>query len=223
MYRIFIVEDDPVIAGTLVKHMERWGLEARGAEDFRNVLREFAAYDPQLVLLDIALPFYDGYHWCAQIRRVSSAPIVFLSSASDNMNILMALNAGADDFIAKPFDLNVLMAKVQALLRRAYDFAGQSRLYSHGDLLVNAADGSATLNGQKVELSRNENRILTVLLENKGKIVSRDTLMARLWETDDYVDENTLSVNVARLRKRLADVGAGDLIKTRKGMGYIIE
>ena len=223
MYRIFIVEDDPVIAGTLVKHMERWGLEALGAEDFRNVLREFAAYDPQLVLLDIALPFYDGYHWCAQIRRVSSAPIVFLSSASDNMNILMALNAGADDFIAKPFDLNVLMAKVQALLRRAYDFAGQSRLYSHGDLLVNAADGSATLNGQKVELSRNENRILTVLLENKGKIVSRDTLMARLWETDDYVDENTLSVNVARLRKRLADVGAGDLIKTRKGMGYIIE
>lgn len=223
MYRIFIVEDDPVIAGTLVKHMERWGLEARGAEDFRNVLREFAAYDPQLVLLDIALPFYDGYHWCAQIRRVSSAPIVFLSSASDNMNILMALNAGADDFIAKPFDLSVLMAKVQALLRRAYDFAGQSRLYSHGDLLVNAADGSATLNGQKVELSRNENRILTVLLENKGKIVSRDTLMARLWETDDYVDENTLSVNVARLRKRLADVGAGDLIKTRKGMGYIIE
>ena len=223
MYRIFIVEDDPVIAGTLVKHMERWGLEARGAEDFRNVLREFAAYDPQLVLLDIALPFYDGYHWCAQIRRVSSAPIVFLSSASDNMNILMALNAGADDFIAKPFDLNVLMAKVQALLRRAYDFAGQSRLYSHGDLLVNAADGSATLNGQKVELSRNENRILTVLLENKGKIVSRDTLMARLWETDDYVDENTLSVNVARLRKRLADVGAGELIKTRKGMGYIIE
>ena len=223
MYRIFIVEDDPVIAGTLVKHMERWGLEARGAEDFRNVLREFAAYDPQLVLLDIALPFYDGYHWCAQIRRVSSAPIVFLSSASDNMNILMALNAGADDFIAKPFDLNVLMAKVQALLRRAYDFAGQSRLYSHGDLLVNAADGSATLNGQKVELSRNENRILTVLLENKGKIVSRDTLMARLWETDDYVDANTLSVNVARLRKRLADVGAGDLIKTRKGMGYIIE
>lgn len=223
MYRIFIVEDDPVIAGTLVKHMERWGLEARGAEDFRNVLREFAAYDPQLVLLDIALPFYDGYHWCAQIRRVSSAPIVFLSSASDNMNILMALNAGADDFIAKPFDLNVLMAKVQALLRRAYDFAGQSRLYSHGDLLVNAADGSATLNGQKVELSRNENRILTVLLENKGKIVSRDTLMARLWETDDYVDENTLSVNVARLRKRLADVGAGNLIKTRKGMGYIIE
>ena len=223
MYRIFIVEDDPVIAGTLVKHMERWGLEARGAEDFRNVLREFAAYDPQLVLLDIALPFYDGYHWCTQIRRVSSAPIVFLSSASDNMNILMALNAGADDFIAKPFDLNVLMAKVQALLRRAYDFAGQSRLYSHGDLLVNAADGSATLNGQKVELSRNENRILTVLLENKGKIVSRDTLMARLWETDDYVDENTLSVNVARLRKRLADVGAGDLIKTRKGMGYIIE
>ncbi len=223
MYRIFIVEDDPVITQTLCAYMQRWGLEARGASDFQNVLREFAAYDAHLVLMDITLPFFDGYHWCAEIRKVSTTPILFISSANDNMNILMALSAGADDFIAKPFDLSVLMAKVQALLRRAYDFADKPALLSHGDVLLNPADGALTCNGQRAELTRNENRILTVLMENKGKIVSRDTLMARLWETDSFVDENTLTVNVTRHRRKLAAVGAPELIKTRKGMGYIIE
>ncbi|MCI6377892.1 MAG: response regulator transcription factor [Clostridiales bacterium] len=223
MYRVLIVEDDPVIAQTLCTYMQRWGLDARGVEDFSNVLREFAAFDPQLVLLDITLPFFDGYHWCAEIRKVSTAPILFISSANDNMNILMALSAGADDFIAKPFDLAVLMAKVQALLRRAYDFAGQSALLTHGDVLLNTADGTVAFRGQKAELTRNENRILTVLMESKGKIVSRDTLMARLWESDAFVDENTLSVNVTRLRRKLEALGVPELIKTRKGMGYIIE
>ena len=223
MYRVLIVEDDPVIAQTLCTYMQRWGLDARGVEDFSNVLREFAAFDPQLVLLDITLPFFDGYHWCAEIRKVSTAPILFISSANDNMNILMALSAGADDFVAKPFDLAVLMAKVQALLRRAYDFAGQSALLTHGDVLLNTADGTVAFRGQKAELTRNENRILTVLMESKGKIVSRDTLMARLWESDAFVDENTLSVNVTRLRRKLEALGVPELIKTRKGMGYIIE
>lgn len=223
MYRVLIVEDDPVIAQTLCTYMQRWGLDARGVEDFSNVLREFAAFDPQLVLLDITLPFFDGYHWCAEIRKVSTAPILFISSANDNMNILMALSAGADDFIAKPFDLAVLMAKVQALLRRAYDFAGQSALLTHGDVLLNTADGTVAFRSQKAELTRNENRILTVLMESKGKIVSRDTLMARLWESDAFVDENTLSVNVTRLRRKLEALGVPELIKTRKGMGYIIE
>ena len=223
MYRVLIVEDDPVIAQTLCTYMQRWGLDARGVEDFSNVLREFAAFDPQLVLLDITLPFFDGYHWCAEIRKVSTAPILFISSANDNMNILMALSAGADDFIAKPLDLAVLMAKVQALLRRAYDFAGQSALLTHGDVLLNTADGTVAFRGQKAELTRNENRILTVLMESKGKIVSRDTLMARLWESDAFVDENTLSVNVTRLRRKLEALGVPELIKTRKGMGYIIE
>ena len=223
MYRVLIVEDDTVIVQTLCAYMQRWDLDARGVEDFSNVLREFAAFDPQLVLLDITLPFFDGYHWCAEIRKVSTAPILFISSANDNMNILMALSAGADDFIAKPFDLAVLMAKVQALLRRAYDFAGQSALLTHGDLLLNTADGAVMFHGQKAELTRNENRILTVLRESKGKIVSRDTLMARLWESDAFVDENTLSVNVTRLRRKLEALGVPELIKTRKGMGYIIE
>lgn len=223
MYRILIVEDDPVITRTLTQHMQRWGLEARGITDFRVVLREFAAFEPHLVLMDITLPFFDGYHWCAEIRKLSTAPIVFISSANDNMNILMALSAGADDFIAKPFDLGVLMAKIQALLRRAYDFAGPTALLTHGDILFNPQDGAVMLGSKKAELTRNENRILTVLMENKGKIVGRDALMARLWETDAFVDENTLTVNVTRLRRKLEAIGAADLIKTRKGMGYIIE
>lgn len=223
MYRILIVEDDPVITGALVEQMARWGLEARGIEDFSAVLKEFLAFDPQLVLLDITLPFFDGYHWCTEIRKLSTVPVLFLSSAGEKMNILMALGAGADDFIAKPFDPPVLMAKVQALLRRAYDFTAPAAVLSHGDLLLNVSDGTVTCLGEKAELTRNECRILTVLMENKGKIVSRDTLMTRLWETDAFVDENTLSVNMTRLRRKLASVGADELIKTRKGMGYVIE
>ncbi len=222
MYRVLIVEDDPVITETLAAQLKRWGLEARGVQDFGNVLREFAAYDPQLVLMDISLPFFDGYHWCGEIRKISTVPILFISSAGENMNILMALSAGADDFVSKPFDLSVLMAKVQALLRRAYDFAGQQTVLTHGDLIFAPADGSVTFQGRREELTRNESRILHVLLENKGQIVSRDTLMARLWETDAFVDENTLSVNIARLRRKLDALGAAGLIATRKGMGYII-
>lgn len=222
MYRVLIVEDDPVITETLAAQLKRWGLEARGVQDFGNVLREFAAYDPQLVLMDISLPFFDGYHWCGEIRKISTVPILFISSAGENMNILMALSAGADDFVSKPFDLSVLMAKVQALLRRAYDFAGQQTVLTHGDLIFTPADGSVTFQSRREELTRNESRILHVLLENKGQIVSRDTLMARLWETDAFVDENTLSVNIARLRRKLDALGAAGLIATRKGMGYII-
>ncbi|MEG2251704.1 MAG: response regulator transcription factor [Clostridia bacterium] len=223
MYRVLIVEDDEVIVSTLASHMARWRLQARGVENFRDVLTEFAAYDPQLVLMDITLPFFDGYHWCAELRKLSKVPIIFLSSAAENMNLLMAINFGADDFIAKPFDLSVLMAKVQALLRRTYDFVGQSTLLRHGELLLNMAEGTVICHGEKTELTKNENRILTVLLEHKGEIVSRELLMQRLWESDAFVDENTLTVNVTRLRRKLETAGAPDMIKTRKGMGYIVE
>lgn len=222
MYRVLIVEDDPVITRALCTQMGRWGLEARGVEDFGNVLREFVSYGPQLVLMDISLPFFDGYHWCGEIRRISTVPILFISSAGDNMNILMALSAGADDFVSKPFDLSVLMAKVQALLRRSYDFSGQKELLTHGELLFSPSDGTVTFRGERAELTRNESRILHVLLENKGQIVSRETLMTRLWETDMFVDENTLSVNIARLRRKLDALGAVGIIATRKGMGYIL-
>ncbi|HOA91227.1 MAG: response regulator transcription factor [Bacillota bacterium] len=223
MYRILIVEDDAVIASAMKKGLEVWGYEVECVSDFKNVLSDFARIDPQLVLLDISLPFYNGYHWCGEIRKFSKVPIMFISSASDNMNIVMAMNMGGDDFIAKPFDLNVLTAKVQALLRRTYDFAGTSSLLEHRGAILNVSDGTFTYDGEKVELSRNELKILQVLMENSGKVVSRDTLMVKLWETDSFVDENTLSVNVNRLRRKLESLGLTDFITTRKGLGYLVE
>ena len=221
--KIFIVEDDPVIASAVAEHIASWGCEPRIARNFQNIVQEFVEFDPQLVLLDVGLPFYNGYHWCSEIRRFSSVPIIFVSSASDNMNIVMAINMGADDFIAKPFDLNVLMAKVQAMLRRTYDLGGQTRLLQHRDAVLNTDDSTLTYHGERVELTKNEYRILQVLMENKGKTVSRDVLMQRLWESDSFVDENTLSVNVARLRKKLDGAGLENFIATKKGMGYIVE
>ena len=223
MYKIWIVEDDAAIASVIQKQIETWGFEAKCAEDFRNILAEFSEFDPQLVLLDISLPFYNGYHWCEEIRKVSKVPILFLSSASDNMNIIMAMNMGGDDFIAKPFDLNVLTAKIQAILRRTYDFAGQTTLLAHRGALLNTADLSLTYCGERTDLSKNEYRILQTLIENKGKVVGRDMLMQRLWETDSFVDENTLTVNIARLRKKLEAAGLHDFIATKKGLGYLVE
>ena len=200
--------------------MEAWGCGCRVAQDFRAVLQEFAAYDPQLVLMDITLPFYNGYHWCSEIRKLSKVPVMFLSSASDNMNIVMAMNMGGDDFIAKPFDLSVLTAKVQAMLRRTYEFAGQSSLLERGGAILAANDSSLSFAGTRLELSKNEYRILQVLMQAGGAIVPRETLMQRLWESDSFVDENTLSVNVARLRKKLEGIGLTDFIVTKKGVGY---
>jgi two-component system response regulator protein BraR/BceR len=223
MHKILIVEDDSVIAGAIKSHIETWGCAARCVSDFQNVLAEFAAYDPQLVLLDIALPFFNGYHWCSEIRRISKVPIIFLSSASDNMNIVMAMNMGGDDFIAKPFDLAVLTAKVQALLRRAYDFGGQSGLLEHRGAILNTGDATLTYQGEKIELTKNDYKILQLLMENRGSVVGRDAIMLRLWETDSFVDENTLTVSITRLRKKLDAVGLTGFISTKKGLGYIIE
>ena len=218
--KIFVVEDDAVIASAVQKSVEAWGCECRAARDFRAVLQEFIAYDPQLVLMDITLPFYNGYHWCSEIRKLSKVPVMFLSSASDNMNIVMAMNMGGDDFIAKPFDLNVLTAKVQAMLRRTYEFAGQSSLLERGGAILSANDTSLSFAGARLELSKNEYRILQVLMQAGGAIVPRETLMQRLWESDSFVDENTLTVNVARLRKKLEGIGLTDFIVTKKGVGY---
>ena len=223
MHRIFIVEDDAAIAAALQKHLTTWGFDVRCAEDFRNVLAECTAFDPQLVLLDITLPFYNGYHWCQELRRVSNVPVVFISSASDNMNIVMAMNMGGDDFIAKPFDLDVLTAKVQALLRRTYDFAAASPVLSHRGAVLQTGDQSLLVDGEKLPLSKNEYRILLTLLEGRGRVVSRERLMERLWETDSFVDENTLTVNVNRLRKKLDAAGLNGFITTRVGAGYLVE
>ncbi len=222
MYKVFIVEDDSVIAKAMKSHMETWGCEVECAVDFKNVFSAFAAYNPHLVLLDISLPFYNGYHWCHEIRKVSKVPILFISSASDNMNIVMAMNMGGDDFIAKPFDLHVLTAKVQALLRRAYDFSGQTHFLEHEGAVLNTNDATLTVHGDKIELTKNEYKILQILLENKGKVVSRDRIMTVLWESDSFVDENTLTVNITRLRKKLEAAGLSSFITTKKGIGYMV-
>ena len=201
-------------------HLEKWDYEVRIAQKFDRIMAEFADYEPQLVLMDIGLPFYNGYHWCTQIRKVSNVPVVFLSSAADNMNIVMAVTMGADDFIAKPFDMQVLTVKIQAILRRSYDFAGNSSVLEHRGAMLNISEAELSYEGESLELTKNELKILQTLFENKASIVTRDTLMTKLWESDTYVDENTLSVNVNRLRKKLASIGLSDFIITKKGIGY---
>lgn len=223
MYRILVVEDDRAIADAITTLLTAWDMNAHTASNFRNILGEFSSFEPHLILLDIRLPFYNGYHWCQDIRRVSKVPIIFISSASDSMNIVMAMNMGADDFIAKPFDMNVLLAKVQALLRRTYDFAADASLLEHHGAILNIGDGTLTYMGETIPLSKNEYRILLTLMQNKGKVVSREKLMEALWATDSFVDENTLSVNVNRLRKRLDAVGLTEFITTQHGVGYIVK
>lgn len=222
-YRILLVEDDRGIAQAIQTQASMWELEVYCVEDFHHVMAEFSAADPHLVLMDISLPCFNGYHWCTQIRQVSKVPILFLSSAADNMNMVMAMNMGADDFLAKPFDQSVLMAKIQAMLRRTYDFAASVPVLEHRGALLNTGDNSLTYHQQKIPLTKNEYRILLALMENKGRVVSREKLMERLWQTDCFVDENTLSVNVNRLRKKLDAAGLSGFITTKVGLGYLID
>lgn len=223
MYKLLIVEDDNVIAKAIQQHMSSWDYEAVCVENFQEVLQTFIAQNPQLILMDISLPFYNGYHWCDEIRKISKVPIIFISSVSDNMNIVMAVNMGGDDFVAKPFDLNVLQAKIQALLRRTYDFAGDSTLLEHSGMIFDTGKGVVAYENARIELTKNEMGILRCLLEQKGRIVTRDKLMEKLWESDSFIDDNTLTVNVARLRKKLEEIGVKDIIKTKKGIGYVVD
>ena len=223
MYKIYVVEDDKGIADGISQCLSAWEMEVSVVSDFRNVLGEIRELDPHLIIMDITLPYMGGYHWCQEIRKTSNVPIIFISSATDNMNIIMAMNMGADDYIPKPFDQSVLIAKVQALLRRTYDFNQGSFTLTAGGAVLNTNDNTLTFDGKKIELARNEYKILLVLMQNKNKVVSREKLMESLWETDSFVDENTLTVNVARLRKTLESAGLKDLIKTRFGVGYILE
>lgn len=222
MYKVFLAEDDDGIANAIIKRLSEWEFEVKRVDNYRDVIGEFKAFDPHIVLLDISLPFYNGFHWCSEIQQISKCPVVFISSASDNLNIVTAMNMGGDDFIAKPFDLSVMVAKVQAILRRSYDFAENIGVITHKGAVLNTADATLKFNGEKIDLTKNEYRIMETLLENKGKVVSRERLMNKLWETDSYVGENTLSVNIARLRKKLEQAGLHDFITTKVGMGYIV-
>lgn len=223
MYKILLVEDDEIISKSIKQHLGNWNFEVVIAQDFRNITKEFTECNAHIVLLDLILPFYDGFYWCKEIRKISNVPIVFLSSASDNMNIVMAVNMGGDDFISKPFNVSVLLAKIQAILRRTYDMPNGISIFEHKGIILNLNDFTLSYRDKSIELTKNEFRILETLLVNKGKIVSRDTLMMKLWQDDNYVEENTLTVNVTRLRKKLEDLGIDDFIKTKVGCGYIIE
>lgn len=215
-----IVEDDEVISSTLKRHLEKWNFEVYVVEDFEHVMEVFLDYQPTLVLLDISLPFYNGYHWCQEMRKVSEIPIIFISSTNENMNIVMAMNMGADDFINKPFDLNVITAKIQAMIRRTYSFSKQFHILTYKELILNLLEATVSYHDQVIELTKNELKIMQMLFEKAEAYVSRDELMIELWQSDQFVDDNTLSVNMNRLRKKLDDFGLDSLIQTKKGIGY---
>lgn len=223
MYRILIVEDEILIADALKQHLSKWGYDVEYVIDFKEVTTQFIHYHPQLVLMDLSLPFLNGYHWCTEIRKISSVPIVFLSSAADNLNIVMAMNMGADDFIAKPFDLSVLTAKIQALMRRSYALSGQLNVMEHRGVILNMGNATLSYQDRKIELTKNDFKLMQILFEKAGNVVSRDSMMARLWEDDSFVDDNTLTVNITRMRKKLEEIGLVDFVKTKKGIGYFIE
>lgn len=223
MYKIMIIEDDMAIAGAIKDHLCKWDYDAECITDFKNVTEQVISFAPHLILLDVMLPFFNGFYWCGEIRKVSKVPIIFISSASDNMNIVMAMNMGGDDFISKPFDLNVLTAKVGALIRRTYSFHGQVSVIEHNGVILNLNDTTLTYENNVIELTKNDYRILQVLMENPGKVVTRDEIMQRLWESDEYIDDNTLTVNMTRLRKKLLESGLEDFIVTKKRLGYMVK
>lgn len=223
MYKILMVEDELVIAENVCEHLQNWGYDARYAEDFAEVLSSFADFKPDLVLLDVNLPRFNGFHWCSEIRKISDVPIIFLSSVSDNMNIVMAMNLGGDEYIEKPFDVNVLIAKIQALLRRTYSLKPQQNVISYKELTLNLNSTVLTCKGETITLSKNEFVILQLLMEKQGTVISRDEMMERLWGNDEFVDDNTLTVNVTRVRKKLEAAGCVDYIKTKKGIGYLLQ
>lgn len=220
MQKIMIVEDDEVIASAIQKHLETWNYEVDVIDDFEHVLEKYIQIQPELILLDISLPFYNGYHWCEQIRKISSVPIIFISSASENMNIVMAISVGADDFITKPFDFSVLTAKIQALLRRTYSFSKSMQVLTYKELVLNILDATISYQEQTIDLTKNELKILQILFEKSETFVSRDDLMIALWQSNEFIDDNTLSVNMNRLRKKLDDFHIEHLIQTKKGLGY---
>jgi DNA-binding response OmpR family regulator len=225
MYRIMLIEDDEKISRIVADSLKKWKYDVVETTQFDQVLREFKQIDPHLVLLDINLPVFDGYYWCQQIRSISKVPIIFLSSRNQNMDIIMAINMGGDDFIQKPFDLDILIAKISALLRRKYTYEENenNNLFIHRGLKLNMTNSTIEYKEQTTELSRNEFILLQLMMRNIGKIVSREDLMQALWNEDQFVDDNTLTVNVNRMRRKIASLGLEDFIITRKGMGYLIE
>ncbi|HEM5650625.1 TPA: response regulator transcription factor [Streptococcus suis] len=220
MQRILLVEDDRIISQLVAKNLTNWGYQVQEVKDFQMVLEQMEEFQPHLILLDIGLPFFNGYYWCQEIRKTSRVPIMFLSSHDQPMDIVMAINMGADDYVTKPFEMTVLLAKIQGLLRRTYDFVGEQSLLWFEEISLDLKTMQVSYGQVVEELTRNEFQILRVLFEHGKEVVSREELMRELWNSDIFVDDNTLSVNIARLRKKLAELGLSDVIATKKGVGY---
>lgn len=223
MFKIFVVDDSKIISEKLKQWLEKWGFEAILVDDFEKVIDIFKKENPDLVVMDIALPYYDGYFWTRKIRDLSNVPIIFLSSKEDTMNKIMAMEMGADDFVSKPFEMDLLLAKIKALLRRTYDYKDNLDRLEHRGLVLDLKSMTVVFSNKSIDLSKNEFKILETLMVNKGKVVSREKLMTSLWSTDIYIDDNTLTVNISRLRKSLAGLGVDNFIKTKQGMGYYVE
>ncbi|MGH1286488.1 response regulator transcription factor [Bacillus wiedmannii] len=221
--KVLLVEDEPTIRETVADELGKWGFEVWASTNFEHILNDFLAQSPQLVLLDINLPYFDGFYWCRKIREVSKVPIIFLSSRDNPMDMVMAMNMGGDDFVQKPFYTDVLVAKIQALMRRTYSYTQtETNVVEYEGVILNLQTGEVTYHNQILELTKNEFKILQMLMQNIGAIVSRDNIMRKLWENESFVDDNTLTVNVARVRKKLAELGKEGFIHTKKGQGYII-
>lgn len=220
-WKIFLVEDDKVIAEEIKRHLNFWNYEIKIAEDFQNIFDDFKNFHPDLVLMDVSLPFYNGYHWCKIIRKNSKVPILFISAADENLNLIMAMDLGADDYLTKPFELELLQIKIRALLRRAYEYV-ETRNIFYKDISLDCDKMIISRENKEIELTKNEFKILEILLEKPGKVVNRDEIIDKIWQTDSYIDDNTLTVNVMRLRKKLEDINIFELIKTKKGVGYYV-
>lgn len=220
-WKIFLVEDDKVIAEEIEGYLKFWNYEIKIAEDFENIFDDFKNFHPDLVLMDVSLPFYNGYHWCKIIRKNSKVPILFISAADENLNLIMAMDLGADDYLTKPFELELLQIKIRALLRRAYEYVETKNIF-YKDIRLNCDSMIISRENKERELTKNEFKILEILLEKPGKVVSRDEIIDKIWQTDSYIDDNTLTVNVMRLRKKLEEINIFDLIKTKKGVGYYV-
>lgn len=223
MFKILIVEDDVTIKNHINDHLQKWQFETTVIDDFSTVFEKFMDVDPHLILMDITLPQFDGFHWCKKIREVSKCPIIFISSRDTQMDMIMALNLGGDDYIQKPFTLEFLTVKINTLLRRIYDYQDtSSNILKTGDAYLNLSNSSLVHGDKSIELTKNEVKILHILMENHGQIVSREIIMRKLWEHESFVDDNTLTVNINRLRKKCVELDLIDFIQTKKGQGYIV-
>jgi DNA-binding response OmpR family regulator len=223
MREILLVEDDLDLSKQLLLSLNKWGFSVELIDDFSNIIEEFSEKKPSLIIMDVNLPYYDGFYWCEKIRVISKIPIIFLSSRDSNMDLIMGINNGGDDYITKPFSIEVLITKINALLRRSYDYAFSDSIIYYNDTILDIDKCTFKYKENTVELTKNEMKILSILIKNKGKVVSRDKIMMRLWNDDEFVSDNTLTVNVTRLRGRLKDeLGLNNFIKTKKGIGYMV-